>query len=183
VAVVVVLVGLYFAYSRYITYRALKSVYGGNIAGMLAGGALQNQIAQEIAKQAQEETNEANKNPFDSATEIEAYDDISKAVLETAKPIVESVFGKSKLTGFNSGFMAAVTGGKSGGAQFVISRPAEAKDMGVLQKTITDKGMKIITSSIDEKSAIVMAMENGTSQLTVSFELGEQEVMVIVVKQ
>lgn len=196
-AAIVVLGGVYYGVNRWreqrLANQILEEMYGVNtgVLGGLTGdgGTFQEQVAIEIAKQAAregaqqktDEAKEAAKTPEDRYNETEemaTYDANSKAVADEARDIVEEVFGKAKLTSISAGTYGSDVAG-FGAAEFKIARLTTGADLGALNKVLTDKGLPIIQSGIENKSAGVMA-SNDDVAYTFSFEIGEQTVDVTV---
>lgn len=203
---IIVLVGAgYWGYQRYqqrhlvqeyyrqmgLTPDAVKALMAGGGIGNMAGGLLggggniSQQIAAEIAKQeakdALDEAAEAAKTPedkFKAITEVEAYDDASKALVSETRGIVEGVFGKAKLSVVSAGFYGA---SGSGVASYSVSRLTESGDVGRLAQDLTGKGFTILTSSAGDGEGVVMA-QKGNAQYAIGFSLGEQEVGITVMK-
>ena len=199
VAVLVVIGGVYYGFNRWrqqrLANQILGGIYGVETGGLLGkiigGGSISDQVAQEMAKEAAkeearqkaDEAKEAAKTPEDRYNETEempTYDANSKTMAAEAKDIVEKVFGKAKLTSISTGIYGSDIAG-SGVAEFQIARLATGADLGALNKALTDKGLPIIQSGIDNKSVGVMAGSNDLVY-TVSFEIGEQTVGVTIMK-
>lgn len=192
---VAVVGGAYYGINRWHQQRLinqyLKGVYGlntGLLGGLTGGGngPMANQIAQEMAKQAAQEkldeAKEAAKTPedkYNATAEMPTYDANSKSLANEAKDIVEKVFGKAKLTSISSGIYGLNSG--SGVLEFNISRLTTGEDLGMLNKVLTDKGLPILQSGIDNKTAMVMAGSNEVSY-TFGFEIGEQVVGITIMK-
>ncbi|MFA6424020.1 MAG: hypothetical protein WCV83_01750 [Candidatus Magasanikbacteria bacterium] len=200
VLAVIVVAGAYYGINRWRQQRLvnqyLKGLYGGgvntgllgNFAGGIGGGITQEQIAKEIAKemakeelqQKNNEIKEAAKTPedkYDAVEEMPTYDANSKALADVGKDIIEKAFGKAKLTTISSGLYGA----GSGMVSFTIARPTTAADLAALGKVLTDKGLPIMQSGIEDKSAGVMSGANNFIY-TISFEIGEQEVGMLIMK-
>lgn len=194
VLVIVVGGGLFYGINRWrqqrLANKILKEVYGVNtgLLGKITGNSgIANQIAQEKAneeaRQQADEAKEAAKTPEDRYNETEemaTYDAGTKAVADEAKQIVEKVFGKAKLTSIsNANYGTDV--GVYGVAEFTISRPTTGADLGALNKELTDKGLPIIQSGIENKSAGVMAGTDA-AVYTFGFEIGGQIIDVTIRK-
>jgi len=194
VIAVVVVGGLYSGINRWrqqrIANQILKGVYGldtGILGGLTGGGNIQEQIAKEMAKeeaqQKIDEAKEAAKTPkdfYDDAEEMPTYDANSKALVAETKDIVEKVFGKAKTTSVSSGIYGTEFIG-SGVVEFIITRLTTGEDLGTLSTLLTDKGLPIMYSGIDNKSAGVMAGDDDVAY-TFGFEIGEQTVDVTIMK-
>lgn len=198
--VVVVAYGLYYGVNRWrqqrLANQILKEVYGVNTGGLLGkltgGGGISEQIAQELAKEAAkeeaqqkaDEAKEAAKTPedrYNEAEEMSTYDANSKALAAEAKDIVEKVFGKTKLISISTGMFGAALNG-SGVMEFEIARLSTGADLAALNKVLADKGLPVVQSGIDNKTAGVMAGTN-ESMYSVGFEIGEQTVTVTIMKE
>ncbi|MDD4995686.1 MAG: hypothetical protein PHW53_04470 [Patescibacteria group bacterium] len=201
-AVLVVAGGLYYGYNRWRQQRManqiLQEIYGvntgmGGLLGKITGGGdLSEQIAQEIAKeeaeseaeQAAEEAREAAKTPkdrYNEAEEAEIYDDNSRSAAEEAKKDLEKVFGDVKLTAVSSSVYDS-EGAVFSIMEFKISRLATGADLSALNEVIKDKGLEIIQSSIDDKTAMIMAGDMETYSYSVGFEVDGQDVSVNITK-
>lgn len=198
VAAVVVVAGGLYGVNRWrqqqLAKQILKGVYGvdaGLLSGLTPGGNLQEQIAKELvkqgaqeeAKQKADEAKEAAKTPedrYNETKEMPTYDANSKAIVAEAKAIVEKVFGKAKLTSISTGIYGAEFSG-SGIMEFKIARLTTGDDLGALNKILTDMGLPIIQSGIDNKTAGVMAGTNEAAY-TFSFEMDQQVVGVNIMK-
>lgn len=193
VGAVIVVGGASYRIYRWQQQRALtnsiQALYG--LSNGLSGS-IPNQVAQEMAKQAAkeeakqktDEAREAAKTPedrYNETTEMPAYDENVRTVSAAAKEIVEKAFGKSKLTSFSTGFFGGTTKG-SGIAAFKIARLATAMDVGTISTALVDKGLQIITSGTDNKEAMIIAGTDAV-QYSISFSIGEQDVMVTIMKQ
>lgn len=190
---VVVVGGVYYGINRWRQQRManqfLKEVYGVNASlfGKLTSGVgVSNQIAQEMAREAAQqkldEAKEAAKTPedkYNATAEMPTYDANSKALSNQAKDIVEKVFGKAKLTSITSGLYGLSAG--SGVLEFTTARLTTGDDLGMLNKALTDKGLPILQSGIDNKTAMVMA-GGSEATYTIGFEIGGQTVSVTVMK-
>ncbi|MFA6547514.1 MAG: hypothetical protein WCT11_01045 [Candidatus Magasanikbacteria bacterium] len=196
VLAVVVVGGLYFGINRWrqqrLANQILKEVYGVNagLFGQLTGGGVNsgmtNQIAQEMAKEAMKqqvnEAKEASKTPedkYNDAEEMQTYDANSKAVAMVAKEIVEKAFGKAKLTSISTGMYGLTAG--SGILEFKTARLTAGEDLSALSKVLADKGLPILQSGIDNKTAMVVAGSD-SSVFTITFEIGGQAVGVSIMK-
>lgn len=175
VVVAVLIVGGY-AINRWRQGQLISQLYGINT------GKIAEEMAKEEAKQKTEEVSEAAKTPedkYNETKEISTYDDNSKTVTSEAKEIVEKAFGKAKLTGFSSGLYAGAN--KSGISAFKINRLTDAADAGTINKALTDKGLQIMNTSIDNQEVLIMA-GNDNVQYTIQFNIGEQEVTISIIK-
>lgn len=196
VLAIAVVGGLYYGINRWRQQRLvnqyLKEVYGlntgllGKVTGGVANSGINNQIAQEMARQAAQEkldeAKEAAKTPedkYNATAEMPTYDANSKALANEAKDIVEKAFGKAKLTSISSGMYGLSPG--SGVLEFNTARLTTGDDLGALNKILTDKGLPVLQSGIDNKTAMVMA-GNNESSITFGFEIGEQVVGVTIMK-
>jgi hypothetical protein len=184
IVAIVVIGGVYYGVNSWRQQQILKQVYGLN-AGLLSGN-IPDQIAKEIAKQgAQEEAQqaadvakEAAKTPADkynATQEMAAYDANSQAAVSETKTIMEKVFGQAKLTAVSTNVYDAekVT---SSIMEFTIARLATGADLTALTKALTDRGLPIIQSGIDNKSATVMAGSNDATVYSFGFEIDSQTV-------
>lgn len=189
IAVVVLIAGSY-TFNRWQQQRlisqTLQELYGvdaGKVGGITGiTGKIAEEMAKEEAKQKAEEASEAAKIPedkYNETKEMPAYDDNSKTVTSEAREIVEKVFGKAKLTSFSSGFYTGAN--QSGISAFTISRLTSTADVGAINKTLTDKGLQIMGSSIDNQEALIMAGTDNV-QYTVQFNIGGQEVGISIIK-
>ncbi|MFH0815047.1 MAG: hypothetical protein V1902_03180 [Candidatus Falkowbacteria bacterium] len=199
VLAVVVIGGLYFGINRWreqrLANQILQEVYGVNtgLFGKITGNSgISNLTAQEIAKQIanetlqqkNEEAQEAAKTPegkYKATEEMAAYDANSKAAVNEVQPIIEKVFGKSKLTSVYTNAYASETLSYSM-LEFTISRLATGADLGALNKVLTDKGLPILQSSIADKTAMVSAGNNETTMLSFGFEIDGQTIGVNITK-
>jgi len=167
----------------------------GGLSGVLIGGGgkLANLIGQETAKEearqkaeeAQEQADEAEeaaKTPedrYNETKEVTAYDANSKAAASEIKEIVEKVFGKAKLTSVAADTVDTTTVTMM---DFEIARLATGDDLSALNKALTDKGLPIIQSMIDNKSAILMAGSDESGTYAFGFEIGGQTVGASIIK-
>lgn len=199
VVAIVVIGGLYYGYNRWRQQQLAKQILGiygvntGLLGGITGGGGnIQDQIAKEMVKEAAkdaaqqkaDEAKEAAKTPEDKYNETEemaTYDANSKAVAGEAKDILEKVFGKAKLTSISVNAYGSENIGGYSVMEFKIARLAAGEDLGALNKAFTDKGLQIMQSGIQNKSAGVMAGSTGTSY-SIGFEIGEQTVSATVIK-
>jgi len=199
VLAIVVIGGLYFGINRWrqqrLATQILQEVYGVNagLFGKITGASgLSNQAAQEIAKQManvalqqkNEDAQEATKTPegkYKATEEMTAYDVNSKAAVSEVKPIIEKVFGKTKLTSIYTTSYDSETLSYSM-LEFTISRLANGADLGALNKVLTDKGLPILQSSIADKTAMVSAGNNETAMYSFGFEIDGQKVGVNITK-
>lgn len=169
----------------------LKGIYGGDVGllNKITGGnnGITAEIAKEMAKEeakeaAEEEANEAEeaaKTPeekYNEVEEAEAYDANSKTTVNEAKDILEKVFDKIKLTSVYSGTYGDGST-ISSVMEFEIARLTKGEDLAKLTEVLTDKGLPIIYSGIDDKSASVAAGDEAKSY-TFGFEIGEQTIGV-----
>lgn len=198
---VVVICGAYYGINHWRQQRLagqiLQDLYGvktgvlNKLAGGVGSSGISNQVAQEIAKemakeearQKSDEAKEAAKTPEDKYNETEempTYDANSKAVVAEAKNLVEKVFGKAKLTSVATNIYGSDMGG-SGVTEFKIARLTTGADLGTLNKVLTDNGLPIIQSGIDNKTVGVMAGTNNAAY-SFGFEIGEQTVGVNIMK-
>lgn len=189
--------GVYYSFNRWrqqrLVNQVLKEAYGVNtglLGKLTGGGSVPEQVAREIANEAAkdalqqktDEAKEAAKTPedrYNEDKEMPTYDANSKAVAAEAKSIVEKAFGKAKLTSISTGLYGLGAG--SGVMEFKISRLATGNDLAGINKALTDKGLPILQSGIDNKTASVMA---GSSEntYTISFEIDGQTVGVSIIK-
>jgi len=197
VVAILVVGGVYYGVNRWRQQRLvnqyLKGLYGADagllskVTGGVMGGGVANQIAQELAKeeaqQKKDEANEAAKTPedkYNEAEEMKTYDANSKAVADEAKSIMEKAFGKAKLTSISTGlYMGGANG--SGIMEFKIARLTTGDDLAAVNKALADKGLPVVQSGVDNKTAGVMAGTNEAAY-TVSFEIGGQDVAVSIIK-
>lgn len=199
VVAVVVLGGVFYGFNRWrqqrLANQILAGMYGVNtglFGGLTGGGNIQEQIAKEMAKevakdeaqQKADEAKEAAKTPADRYNETEemaTYDDNSKAAVNEVKDILEKVFGKAKLTSISVNAYGSENSGGYSIMEFKIARLAAGEDLSALNKAFTDKGLQIMQSSMQDKSAGVVAGDNGASY-SIGFEIGEQTVSATVIK-
>ena len=196
-AIIVVIGGVY-GVNRWrqqrLTNQILKDIYGVNTGGFLGnitnsgGSTISTKIAQELAKEAAkekaEEAKEAAKTPEDKykeTKEMSTYDTNSKAIADDAKNIVEKVFGKAKLTSISTNVYSGYMTG-SGAAEFKIARLATGNDLGVLSKLLTDKGLPTLQSGISNTTAEITAGNYESVIYSFTFEIGEQDVDVAIMK-
>jgi hypothetical protein len=192
VLAVVVVGGLYFGYNRWRQYQILKMMYGVNtgLVGGLTGGSVSSQIAQELAKQAAkdeaqqkaDEAKEAAKTPedkYNETTETAVVGDVSPIVTKEIKPAIESIFGKTKMISYGTGYMAGQTG--SFGANFSVPRVVTAEDLNKLSLEFKNKGYAVISSSVESGTGNVSMMKGEEATLTFSYsDNGEsQEIEVL----
>jgi len=194
VLAVVVVSGLYYGVNRWrqqrLANQILKGVYGvdAGILGKLAGnGNIKEQIAKEIvqeeAQQKLDKAKEAAKTPedrYNEAEEAATYDANSKIAANKAKAILEKVFGKAKLTAISSNMYGSEDAIYSA-MEFKIARLITGEDLGALNKALTDKGMPITYSGLDNKTAMITAGSNENAY-TFGFEVGGQVVGVGIIK-
>ena len=195
IVAVVVVAGAYYGYNRWrqqrLANQILQEVYGVNAGGLLGGitGGSGN-IAQEIAKEAAkqdaldeaQQREDAAKTPEDKynvATVMETYDANSKALADDGKSIVESVFGKAKLTAISTAYMTMAPG--SGIMSYMVPRATTGADIAAFSKALTDKGLVIMSSGVENTSAMVMA-GNDAGSYVITFEMGEQDVTMTIMK-
>lgn len=195
IVAVVVVAGAYYGYNRWrqqrLANQILQEVYGVNAGGLLGGitGGGGN-IAQEIAKEAArqdaldeaQQREDAAKTPEDKynvATAMETYDANSKALADDGKSIVESVFGKAKLTAISTAYMVMTPG--SGMMSYMVPRATIGTDIAAFSKALTDRGLEIMSSGVDNTSALIMA-GNDAGSYVITFEMGEQEVSMTIMK-
>lgn len=172
VVALVVLSGVFYGYNRWRQQRLANQILG--MYGVNTG--LINNLGGNTAV----EVGQSPEQIFNSTSEMSAYDENSKAVVADARDIVEKVFGKTKLTAYTSGSYG-VANQNSGLAMFKTSRLTLAADVSALNKVLTDKGLRVISSGADRESGSIMA-GNDTDQYIIGFGIGEQDITVTIVK-
>ena len=191
---IMVLGSAFYGFNRWrqqrLANQILKNVYGLNGGtGLLGGGSIPEQIAQQMANEAakeemeqkEEEAREAAKTPedrFNEAKETPTMGTVSSFLNSDLRPGMEAVFGKAKMTSYGSGMY----GGPEGFvAIFKVPRIVTAEDLGELADEFEDKGFVVGSTSVESDSGNLM-MTKG-NELTVSFSFsgnGEgQEVEVL----
>lgn len=173
--------------------QILKSVYGVDTGGgildkVLGGGSVADQMAKEVAKeeeqQKKDEAEEAAKTPKDRYNETEemaTYDTNSTAAAKEGKNIVEEVFGDAKLiTIYSNSYGSETT--VSSAMEYEISRLVTGEDLGKIVRVLEGKGLPIVQSGIEDKTAMVIAGDYETSLYSIGFEIGEQVVSVTIMK-
>lgn len=197
-AVVVIGVAAY-GYNRWrqqqIANQILKSVYGVNtglLGGLTGGGGkIQEQVANELAKQVvadeakqkADEAREAAKTPedkYNETKEMATYDAGSAAAVSEVRGIMEKAFGKAKLASYYSNNYGGSTNNSV--MEFKIARLTTGADMGALTKVLTDKGLAIIQSGISDKTVTIMAGNEQTAVYSFGFEVDAQTVSVGLMK-
>ena len=200
IVAVVVVAGAYFGYNRWrqqrLANQIMQEVYGVNTGGLLGkitgtgGGNIVQEIAKEAAKQdaldeaqrQKDEAAEAAKTPedkYNDAAVMETYDANSKAVADEGMAIVESVFGKAKLAAISTAYITTVPG--SGVMSYMVPRVTTGADIAAFSKALTNNGLQIMQSGVDNTSAVIMA-GNDTGSYMIGFEIGGQEVSMTIMK-
>jgi len=191
--------GAYYGINRWrqqsLANQLLRQAYGLNtgLLGKFSGsGNVQEQIAKElVAQQAREEARqkvdeakEAAKTPEDKYNETEempTYDATSARLVAEAKNIIQTVFGKAKLTSISSNVMGVGAAGYSF-MEFEVPRLATGADLSAFIKAVTDKGLPVLQSGIADKTASITAGNNETATYSFGFEVGKQSVGVNIIQ-
>jgi len=183
VLAVAILAGGYWAWQRYEQQRLARQFLSG-LAGLGGGnasdlqklaesvdalGGLENYGGEEETATPEENFNATDELQVDSAFVRKANNDIG--------PIIKEVFGDIKLSSFLNNYLGM--GENSGMVQFMVKRAATSSDLNKLSSAFTNQGFTIITSGIDSGSVTLMAAKD-SSQYTVTYEVGEQEVVVVI---
>lgn len=188
VLAVAVLAGGYWAWQRWQAERAAQQLFR-NWATL---GGLSGKDADDYAKQIQalensgllnesagggEERAETPEEKFKATEEIQVDSAFVRNANNDIGPIIEEVFGEAKLSSFLNNYLGM--GENSGMVQFTVKRAATSSDINKLSSAFTSRGFTIITSGVDSGSATLMAAKD-SSQYTVTYEIGEQEVAVVI---
>jgi hypothetical protein len=199
IAAVVLIVagGAYYGYNRWrqqrLVNQILQGAYGvdtslwGKITG---GGNVNNQVAQEVAKQMiqgealqkAEEAREAAKTPeekFNATKATTVMGEISPIMSGEIEPALKAVFGKMKITAYGTGYL----GGQSGsfGATVKVPRVVTAEDLNKLATAFKSKGYTVLSSAAESDSGNVTLMKGESISLTFTYSGGgeDQEVEVL----
>jgi hypothetical protein len=173
---------------RRMARNAIKQLYGidvggvaGGVVGSVANNALTNAALQEMAKQAAadeakqkaDEAREAEKTPedkFGEAKEAAAIGGVSPVVSGEIRPVLEAVFGRVKMAGYNSGFSAdagtfIVT--------FMAPREVSADDLTAIAERLGGKGYALMGSTADASSGDI-GLQKGEASLSFSFDIDSE---------
>ncbi len=120
-------------------------------------------------------SNNQNENSFDSSINLEIPDGEAKVYGDRAQDLVESVFGKVKITSFMQNFPAQ--GGMS--MEYTANRNVTAGDINSLSKAVKDAGYTIEISGINDGSGAIIS-HNNKDTLMFTFRVGEPKIGTIV---
>ncbi len=165
IGVVILVAVAAYGYNRWrqqqMAAQVLSAIYGGN---PLAGGAISNQAAQELAKQAAAlAAAQTPEDKFNATPEVGAVGTLYQDASTVIKPKIEKVFGQTKLAGYNAygsdaGFIAI----------FMVPRAVSSADMTAMAKAFTDDGYAVMSEQANTDTATVMLVKKGVAQIVLS---------------
>jgi len=182
VVAVAVAAGGFFWFQQYRAERAARKIIQeglGGLVNVLPSGDLANlpTAGQPAEPTEEEKTPEEN---FQETVAMEPPDETIGGIIAEEEPILKGVFDGAKATNYVSGSMVGAVPG-SGLVNFILKRAAAAGDANALTKALTGHGYSIITSSKEGTKVDILASKN-SGQYSFSFEIGEQEIAVTLVK-
>jgi len=182
IGIIVFAVGGYTTYHRWQQSRDINAVLNDlNLPGAteIIGDTMAN-YASQMSEEAARLEAEAKKTPqdkFNEATTIDIGDNGKKVLADGVTPIIASVFGDTKITGYTSGYMGMNSG--SGVIQFMAPNTLDAGKANELSKKLEEDGYEISNLTVDQQSASLTATKNSVNY-TFSFNTGDQSVTLIV---
>jgi hypothetical protein len=200
VVVLLIVGGVYYGYNRWrqqrVAMQILQGMYGldagKTLGGLVTGGgnAITGDVLKKIAeeeakdelKRLDEEKKEAAKTPedrFNETEETSVIGSVSSVLKSDIEPVLNSVFGKIKMTSYGTGYMLAQNG--SFGANFKVPRVVTANDLSKISEEFEGKGFTVMSSSVESGSGELSLMKGETTSITVSFsDNGENQEIEIL---
>ncbi|MFA5109330.1 MAG: hypothetical protein WC458_02200 [Patescibacteria group bacterium] len=197
VVAIVVLGGLFYGYNRWrqqrLANQILLGMYGVNtgvLGGLTGNGKIQEQIAKEIAaeaeqakkdeeKQKEDEAKEAAKTPEDRFNETKSVTltgQTSSLVAEKVEPQLTAVFGKIKPVLFSDAYLGQKN---SFLVSFKVPRIPGGEDVNKLTEEFTKAGYTVAMNSVSADGANLL-FDNEEATISISYGDGDaQEIGVL----